>query len=81
MRPPAVQDADFAMNQIVVRDGKGAKDRVTVLPAVAKQPLAQHLSRVKRLHDRDVALGGGWVELPWALARKYPNAGREWPWQ
>ena len=76
-----VQDVDFAMNQIVVRDGKGAKDRVTGLPAVAKQSLAQRLSRVKRLHDRDVALGGGWVELPWALARKYPNAGREWPWQ
>ena len=76
-----VQDVDFAMNQIVVRDGKGAKDRVTVLPAVAKQPLSQHLLRVKRLHDRDLALGGGWVELPWALARKYPNAGREWPWQ
>ena len=76
-----VQDVDFAMNQIVVRDGKGAKDRVTVLPDVATQPLAQHLLRVKQLHDRDVALGGGWVELPWALARKYPNAGREWPWQ
>ena len=76
-----VQDVDFAMNQVVVRDGKDAKDRVTVLPAVAKQPLAQHLLRVKRLHDRDLALGGGWVELPWALARKYPNAGREWPWQ
>jgi integron integrase len=76
-----VQDVDFAMNQIVVRDGKGAKDRVTVLPAVVTQPLAQHLLRVKQLHGRDVALGGGWVELPWALARKYPNAGREWPWQ
>ena len=76
-----VQDVDFAMNQVVVRDGKDAKDRVTVLPAVAKEPLAQHLLRVKRLHDRDLALGGGWVELPWALARKYPNAGREWPWQ
>jgi len=70
-----VQDVDFAMNQIVVRDGKGAKDRVTVLPAVAKQPLAQHLSRVKRLHDRDVALGGGWVELPWALPANTPTPG------
>jgi integron integrase len=76
-----VQDVDFAMNQIVVRDGKGAKDRVTVLPAVAKEPLRQHLSKVKRQHDADLALGAGWVELPWALARKYPNAGREWPWQ
>jgi len=76
-----VQDVDFAMNQIVVRDGKGAKDRVTVLPAVAKEPSRQHLSKVKRQHDADLALGAGWVELPWALARKYPNAGREWPWQ
>jgi len=67
-----VQDVDFAMNQIVVRDGKGAKDRVTVLPAVAKAPLAEHLSKVKRQHDADVALGAGWVELPWALARKFP---------
>jgi len=71
-----VQDVDFAMNQVVVRDGKGAKDRVTVLPAVAKQPLAQHLLRVKRLHDRDLALGGGWVELPWALAAS-PSPSRD----
>jgi integron integrase len=76
-----VQDVDFAMNHIVVRDGKGAKDRVTVLPAVSKEPLAKHLSKMKRQHDADLALGAGWVELPWALARKYPNAGREWPWQ
>jgi integron integrase len=76
-----VQDVDFSMNQIVVRDGKGAKDRVTVLPAVAKEMLAQHLRRVKRQHDADLAGAAGWVELPWALARKYPNAGREWPWQ
>ena len=76
-----VQDVDFAMKQIVVRDGKGAKDRVTVLPAVAKQSLIQHLHCVKRQHETDLALGAGWVELPWALARKYPNGGREWPWQ
>jgi integron integrase len=76
-----IQDVDFAMNQIIVRDGKGAKDRVTVLPAVAKEPLTQHLLTVKRQHDADLAFGAGWVELPWALARKYPNAGREWPWQ
>jgi integron integrase len=76
-----VQDVDFAMNQIVVRDGKGSKDRVTVLPAVAKPPLIQHLLWVKRQHETDLALGAGWVELPWALARKYPNAGRDWPWQ
>ena len=76
-----VQDIDFAMNQIAVRDGKGAKDRVTVLPSVAKNPLAQHLQKVKRQHEADSTRGAGWVELPWALARKYPNAGREWPWQ
>jgi integron integrase len=76
-----VQDIDFGMNQIVVRDGKGAKDRVTILPMVAKHALAQHLRRVKRQHEDDLARGAGWVELPWALARKYPNAGREWPWQ
>ncbi|PYO13048.1 MAG: hypothetical protein DMD75_06300 [Candidatus Rokuibacteriota bacterium] len=76
-----VQDIDFAMNQIVVRDGKGAKDRVTVLPIVAKEPLTRQLLKVKRQHEADLACGAGWVELPWALARKYPNAGREWPWQ
>ena len=76
-----VQDIDFAMNQSIVRDGKGAKDRVTVLPAVAKEPLSRHLLEVKRQHGADLTCGAGWVELPWALARKYPNAGREWPWQ
>jgi len=76
-----VQDIDFATNQIIVRDGKGAKDRVTVLPTVAKGPLALHLQRVKWQHEADLARGAGWVELPWALARKYPNAGREWLWQ
>jgi len=75
-----VQDIDFAMNQIIVRDGKGAKDRVTVLPAVAKGALTQHLQRMERQHEADLTRGAGWVELPWALARKYPNAGREWPW-
>ncbi len=76
-----VQDIDFGMNQIVVRDGKGAKDRVTILPAVAKAALAQHLQSVQRQHEADLTRGAGWVELPWALARKYPNAGRQWPWQ
>jgi integron integrase len=76
-----VQDVDFAMNQIIVRDGKGAQDRVTVLPSVVKEPLTRHLLRVKRQHEADLASGAGWVELPWALARKYPSAGREWPWQ
>jgi site-specific recombinase XerD len=56
-----VQDIDVAMNQIVVRDGKGAKDRVTVLPAIAKAALAQHLQRVQRQHEADLARGAGWV--------------------
>ncbi len=76
-----VQDVDFASNQIVVHGGKGDKDRVTMLPRAVKADLAQHLQRVKRQHERDLQCGAGWVEIPWALARKYPNAGREWAWQ
>jgi integron integrase len=76
-----VKDVDFAGNQIVVRSGKGAKDRRTMLPAAAKPDLVRHLQRVARQHQRDLAAGAGWVELPYALARKYPNAGREWGWQ
>lgn len=52
-----------------------------MLPTVAKEPLTRHLVKVKRQHAADLAFGAGWVELPWALARKYPNAGLEWPWQ
>jgi integron integrase len=76
-----VQDVDFATNQIIVRGGKGNKDRVTMLPAAVKADLARHLQRVKQQHERDLQHGAGRVELPWALARKYPNAGREWAWQ
>jgi integron integrase len=76
-----VKDIDFPRNQIVVRAGKGDKDRATPLPAVARTCLAAHLEAAKRQHDADLQYGAGWVELPWALARKYPNAGREWPWQ
>jgi integron integrase len=76
-----VKDVDFAANQVVVRAGKGDRDRVTMLPAVVKTDLARHLDLVKKQHETDLAHGAGWVELPWALARKYPNAGREWPWQ
>jgi integron integrase len=75
-----VQDIDFATNQIVVRGGKGGKDRVTMLPAVVKADLARHLQAVRAQHERDLREGAGWVELPTALARKYPNAGREWVW-
>jgi integrase len=73
-----VQDVDFASNQIVVRAGKGDKDRVTMLPAVVKPHLARHLARVREQHRCDLEAGAGWVELPTAPARKYPNAGREW---
>ncbi len=76
-----VQDVDFGTNQIVVRSGKGDKDRVTMLPGVVKPHLARHLQRVREQHRSDLEVGAGWVELPTALARKYPNAGREWVWQ
>ena len=75
------QDVDFERHQIVVRGGKGDKDRVTTLPSIVTPELTRHLDFVKRQHDRDLRAGAGWVELPWALARKYPNAGREWAWQ
>ena len=76
-----VQDVDFASNQIVVRGGKGDKDRVTMLPAMVKDALVRHLAGVRAQHQRDLAAGAGWVELPYALLRKYPNAGRDWVWQ
>jgi integron integrase len=76
-----VKDVDFARNQITVRGGKGDKDRVAPLPAVVAADLARHLDAVKQQHDLDVHRGAGWVELPGALARKYPSAGRDWPWQ
>jgi integron integrase len=76
-----VQDIDFAANQVVVRGGKGDKDRVTMLPAIVKGALARHLDAVRAQHRDDLAAGAGWVELPTALFRKYPNAGREWAWQ
>jgi integron integrase len=76
-----VQDVDFAAHQLVVRSGKGDKDRVTMLPAIAKADLAAHLDAMRVQHQRDLASGAGWVELPTALLRKYPNAGREWAWQ
>jgi integron integrase len=76
-----VQDLDFATNQIGIRDGKGHKDRVTMLPASAKAALAAHLAHAREQHQTDLARGAGWVELPNALMRKYPNAGRDWGWQ
>jgi hypothetical protein len=69
------------MSQISVRDGKGQKDRLTMLPAVVKEPLAEHLKQVRRLHQQDLRQGRGRIYLPDALARKYPNADRDWSWQ
>ena len=76
-----VKDVDFAYRQIVVRDGKGAKDRVTMLPGSVIEPLRAHLDRARRLHEEDLARGFGDVELPHALARKYPRAPYEWGWK
>ncbi len=76
-----VQDIDFEMNQITVRDGKGKVDRVTMLPSVVKQPIEDHLENVKRIHRQDLAEGFGRVVLPSALHKKYPNASSEWKWQ
>ncbi|HBL18845.1 MAG TPA: integron integrase [Elusimicrobia bacterium] len=76
-----VKDLDFEKGQIVVRSGKGDKDRYTMLPSGVKEPLRRHLEEVKRQHQQDIAAGLGRVALPGALARKYPNAAREWAWQ
>ena len=76
-----VKDVDFGYRQILVRDGKGGKDRITVLPASVIEPLQTHLIRVKALHERDLAQGYGDVELPDALMRKYPRAAYEWAWK
>jgi len=76
-----VKDIDFGYGQILVRDGKGAKDRVTMLPASLVEPLKRQLQIAKLLHDADVARGYGEVELPDALARKYPRAPYEWAWK
>jgi integrase len=76
-----LQGADFSRNEIVVRDGKGDKDRYTMLPAAFKESLLQHLRAVKRQHDDDLQRGLGRVSLPNALERKYPNAGKAWGWQ
>ena len=76
-----VKDVDFPSNQIVVRDGKGHQDRVTMLPQQVKAPLQRHLHDVQQLHGQDLQAGGGHVYLPYALERKYPNASHAWVWQ
>ena len=76
-----VQDVDFAMKTLIVRDGKGSKDRVTTFPLVLTDALRNHLHRVKLLHEHDLREGYGEVHMPYALARKYPKAAKEWRWQ
>jgi integron integrase len=76
-----VKDVDFFYNQIVVRDGKGRRDRVTMLPQNIKMPLQRHLQDVHQLHAQDLQAGAGHVYLPYALERKYPHASHEWVWQ
>jgi integron integrase len=75
-----VKDLDFQLNEITVHDGKGRKDRVTLLPATCAPALNDHLNRVRRLHDNDLRSGLGRAPLPDALQRKYPSADRQWGW-
>jgi integron integrase len=76
-----VKDVDFERREILIREGKGDRDRVTVLPNVVRAELGRHLQIGRDQHDRDTRSGAGWVELPFALERKLPYAGREWAWQ
>jgi integron integrase len=76
-----VKDVDLARREITVRDGKGARDRVTVLPVRLVEPLRQHLARTREQHERDLLASHGDVYLPCALARKYPRAAQTWGWQ
>lgn len=76
-----VKDIDFRQNQIIIRDGKGAKDRITVLPDATKRPLKKHLKTIQEIHQEYLEKGYGSVWLPDALAKKYPNADRDWAWQ
>ena len=76
-----VKEVEFSRGEIIVRDGKGGKDRVTMLPDAVAATLKLHLARVKALHNQDLAEGFGAVYLPFALDKKYPNADKEWGWQ
>jgi integron integrase len=76
-----IQDVDFGSNQIVVRRGKGAKDRVTMLPQFIQTDLRDHIQQVRQQHQVDLREGAGWVELPQAFSIKSPSAGQDWPWQ
>lgn len=76
-----VKDLDLARRTMIIREGKGGKDRTTMVPESLVEPLHRHLADRRKLHDLDLAKGMADVELPHSLANKYPNAGREWPWQ
>jgi integron integrase len=76
-----VKDVDFQEKQIIVRDGKGEKDRITILPEKLIEPLKEHIRKVKNLHLQDLKKGAGATVLPYALERKYPNASKEFSWQ
>jgi integrase len=76
-----VKDVDFGQNLILIRDAKGDKDRITMLPESTREPLQKQLAWAKTLHDYDLSQGYGMVYLPDALERKYPNANKEWGWQ
>lgn len=76
-----IQDIDFSCNEIMVRQGKGSKDRRTMLPGAVKEPLKNHLRKVKAIHEKDIADGWGRVLLPNALARKYRSGPIDWRWQ
>jgi integron integrase len=76
-----VKDIDFERNEITIREGKGNKDRVTMLPQIIKTQLQEHLKKVRVIHQADLRNGFGEVYLPYALERKYRNAAKEWTWQ
>ena len=76
-----VKDFDFERHQITVREAKGDKDHVTMLPLSLHDRLKDHLVKIKLLHEEDIREGFGTVDLPYALSRKYPNAEKEWKWQ
>jgi len=76
-----VKDVDFDYHQLLVRDGKGQKDRKTMLPVKMVEPLKEHLRQRKAMYDQDLTVGRGSVKLPGALNRKYPNAAQDWRWQ
>jgi integron integrase len=76
-----IKDVDFERSEITIREGKGFKDRVTMLPKTLAKPLMEHLQRVRASHENDLANGFGEVFMPYALARKYPSAGKQWCWQ